>query len=40
MFRLEKYGTEDWFIEKSENEIFFLPTEISVIDSLIPGYNV
>jgi hypothetical protein len=39
-FRLEKYGTEDWFIEKSESEIFFLPTEISVIDSLIPGYNV
>jgi len=38
-FRLEKYGTEDWFIEKSESEIFFLPTEISVIDSLIPGYN-
>ena len=39
-FRLEKYGTEDWFIEKSESEIFFLPTEIAVIDSVIPGYNV
>ncbi len=38
--RLEKYGTEDWFIEKSESEIFFLPTEIAVIDSLITGYNV
>lgn len=37
--RLEKYGTEDWFIEKSETEIFFLPTEIAVVDSLIPGYN-
>ena len=39
-FRLEKYGTEDWFVEKSESEIFFLPTEIAVIDSLIPGYKV
>ncbi|MCX6197395.1 MAG: hypothetical protein NTY55_12240, partial [Flavobacteriia bacterium] len=39
-FRLEKYGTEDWFIEKSESEIFFLPTEIAVIDSLILGYKV
>ncbi len=37
--RLEQYGTEDWFIEKSESEIFFLPTDIAVIDSLIPGYN-
>ena len=34
-FRLEKYGTEDSFIEKSNSEIFFLPTQISVIDSLI-----
>ena len=34
-FRLEKYRTEDWFIEKSESEIFFIPTEIPVIDSLI-----
>ena len=36
--RLEKYGTEDWFIEKSESEIFFLPTKIEVIDSLVHGY--
>ena len=34
-FRLEKYGTEDWFIEKSESEIFFIPTQFSVIDGLI-----
>ena len=34
-FRLEKYGTEDWFIENSECEILFLPTEIAVIDRLI-----
>ena len=34
-FRLENYGTEDWFIKKSENEILFLPTQIDVIDSLI-----
>ncbi len=33
--RLKKYGTEDWFIEKSESEIFFIPTEIPVLDSLI-----
>lgn len=33
-FRLEKYGTADWFIEKSESEILFLPTNIAVIDSL------
>lgn len=39
-FRFEKYGTEDWFLEKSEGEILFLPTEIAVIDSLIPGYKV
>jgi hypothetical protein len=34
-FRLEKHGTEDWFIVKSESEIFFLPTQISGVDSLI-----
>jgi len=34
-FRLEKYGTEDWFIENSEYEILFLPTEIEVINHLI-----
>ena len=39
-FRLEEYGTEDWFLEKSESEILFLPTEIAVIDSLIPGYKI
>lgn len=39
-FRLEKHGTEDWFLEKSESEILFLPTEIAIIDSLIPGYKV
>jgi hypothetical protein len=39
-FRLEKYGTDDWFTQKSESEIFFLPTEIEVIDSLIPSYNL
>jgi hypothetical protein len=33
--RLEKYGTEDWFIEKSASEIFCCPTDIAVIDSLI-----
>jgi hypothetical protein len=38
-FRLEKYGTEDWFIEKSQSEIFFLPTHIAVIDSLIFEMN-
>lgn len=38
-FRLEKYGTEDWFIEKSKGEIFFLPTNIAVIDSLIFEMN-
>ena len=37
--RLEKYGTEDWFIAKSESEIFFLPTKIRIIDSLVPGYE-
>jgi excinuclease UvrABC helicase subunit UvrB len=36
--RLKKYGTEDWFIAKSDSEIFFLPTQISVIDCLVPGY--
>ena len=35
---LEKYGTEDWFIKKSESEVLFLPTETAVIDILIPGY--
>lgn len=39
-FRLEKYGTVDWFVEKSESEILFLPTEIAVIDSLIPVYKI
>jgi len=39
-FRLEKYGTEDWFTEKSDREIFFVPTEIAVINSLIPGYKL
>ena len=34
-FKLSKFGTEDWFIENSESEIFFIPTEIGVIDSLI-----
>jgi ATP-dependent exoDNAse (exonuclease V) beta subunit len=34
-FRLKIYGTEDWFMAKSAGEIFFLPTQISVIDSLI-----
>jgi len=35
--RIEKYGTEDWFIEKSASEILCCPTEIAVIDSLIPN---
>lgn len=39
-FRLEKHGTEDWFMEKSESEIFFLPTKNEVIDSLVPGYKL
>lgn len=38
--RLEKYGTEDWFISKTENEIFCIPTHIAVIDNLIPGYQL
>jgi len=38
-FRHEKYGTEDWFIEKSKSEIFFLTTNIAVIDSLIFEMN-
>jgi len=38
-FRLEKYGTEDWFTAKSKSEIFFLPTKIDLIDSLVPGYK-
>ncbi len=37
-FRLENYGTEDWYTVKSESEIFFLQTKNAVIDSLIPGY--
>ena len=36
--RLKKHGTADWFTAKSASEIFFLPTQISVIDSLVPGY--
>ena len=36
-FRMEKYETEDWFIPKSESDIFFLPTQIAVIDNLIFG---
>ena len=39
-FRLEKYGTEDWYTVKSESEIVFLPTKNAVIDSLIPEYNL
>lgn len=34
-FRLEKYETEDFFIPKSTSDIFFLPTQITVIDSII-----
>jgi hypothetical protein len=37
--RLKKYGTADWFMAKSETEIFFLPTQISVVDSLIFEMN-
>lgn len=37
--RLEKYGTEDWFIEKSKSEILYLITNIAVIDSLIFEMN-
>jgi hypothetical protein len=40
MYRLEKYGTEDWYTDKSDSEIFFLPTKNAVIDSLIPGYKL
>jgi excinuclease UvrABC helicase subunit UvrB len=36
--RLKKHGTADWFVAKSESEILFLPTQISVIDCLVPGY--
>lgn len=36
--RLKKHGTADWFMAKSESEIFFLPTQISVIDSLVTEY--
>ena len=36
--RLKKHGTADWFMAKSESEIFFLPTQISVFDCLVPGY--
>ena len=38
-FRNEKYGTEDWFIEKSKSEILYLITNIAVIDSLIFEMN-
>jgi hypothetical protein len=38
-FRLEKYGTEDWFIEKPEKEIFFSPTKNEVITELISEYK-
>ena len=38
--RLKKHGTADWFTAKSESEILFLPTQISVIDSLVPGYLI
>jgi excinuclease UvrABC helicase subunit UvrB len=38
--RLIKHGTEDWFLAKSESEIFFLPTQISFVDSLVPGYTL
>ena len=38
-FRLEKYETEDSFIENSKSEIFFLPTNIAGIDSLIFEMN-
>jgi len=34
-FKLSKLGTEDWFILKSESEIFCIPTGIGVIDSLM-----
>ena len=39
-FRIEKYGTEDWFIEKSASEILFVPTNMAVIDSLIFEMNM
>ena len=38
--RLKKHGIADWFTAKSESEILFLPTQISVIDSLVPGYLI
>ena len=38
-FRLEKYGTEDWFIEISDQELLFLPTKNDVIDSLLSDCN-
>ena len=34
-FKLSKFGTEDCFIENLESEIFFIPIEIGVIDSLM-----
>ena len=34
-FKLSKFGTEDWFILKSESEMFFIPTKIGVVDSLM-----
>lgn len=36
-FRISKYGTEDWFIQKSANEILFLPTGIAFVDGLVLG---
>ncbi len=39
-FRIEKYGIEDWFIEKSASEILFVPTNMAVIDSLIFEMNM
>ncbi len=37
-FRIEKYGTEDWFIKKSESQVLYIPTEIEVIDNLVSEY--
>jgi hypothetical protein len=37
--RLKKYGTTDWFMAKSVTEIFFHPTQISDVDSLIFEMN-
>ena len=38
--RFEKYGTEDCFIEKAASEVVCCPTDIAVIDSLIPEKDV